>query len=109
MHHLSDPDKAAALAWTAAVVEPGGLIVVIDRVSVDELLFRDWAVVWRRLGAGAPETYAEHVEELTHAGDRPARLQDQLAWMEAAGLHACCLHLYGNRAVLVARKPESSS
>jgi tRNA (cmo5U34)-methyltransferase len=109
MHHLSDSDKAAALAWTAGVVDPGGLIVVIDRVSVGELLFRDWAVVWRRLGATTPETYAEHVEELTQAGDRPARLQDQLAWMETAGLHACCLHLYGNRAVLVARKPESSS
>jgi tRNA (cmo5U34)-methyltransferase len=108
MHHLSDPDKAAALAWTAGVVEPGGLIVVIDRVSVDELLFGDWVVVWRRLDANTAETYAEHVEELTEAGDRPARLQDQLAWMEASGLHACCLNLYGNRAVLVARKPESS-
>jgi tRNA (cmo5U34)-methyltransferase len=107
MHHLSDSDKAAALAWTAGVVDPGGLIVVIDRVKVDELLFRDWAVVWRRLGANTPETYAEHVEELRQAGDRPALLQDQLTWMETAGLHACCLHLYGNRAVLVARKPSS--
>jgi tRNA (cmo5U34)-methyltransferase len=105
MHHLSDSKKAAALAWTAEVVAPGALVVIIDRVKVDELLFRDWAVVWRRLASKAPETYAEHVEELTQAGDRPALLQDQLAWMETAGLHACCLHLYGNRAVLVGRKP----
>lgn len=107
MHHLSDLDKAAALAWMAEVVDPGGLIVVIDRVKVDEALFRDWAVVWRRLGATTPETYAEQLEELKQAGDRPALLQDQLAWMETAGLHASCLHLYGNRAVLVARKPSS--
>lgn len=107
MHHLSDADKAAALAWTAEVVDPGGLVVIIDRVKVDELLFRDWAIVWRRLDSKTPETYADHVEELTRAGDRPAFLQEQLAWMEMAGLHACCLHLYGNRAVLVGRRPSS--
>jgi tRNA (cmo5U34)-methyltransferase len=105
MHHLTDSDKAAALAWTAGVVDPGGLVVIVDRVQVDEPLFRDWAVVWGRLDAETPETYADHVDELIQAGDRPARLQDQLDWMEAAGLDACCLHLYGNRAVMVGRKP----
>ena len=106
MHHLSDTEKAAAFAWTAAVIDPGGLVVVIDRVKVDEPLFQDWAVVWRRVDSKTPRTYANHVEELTQAGDRPALLQDQLAWMTAAGLDACCLHLYGNRAVLVGRKPR---
>ena len=82
MHHLSDAEKAAALAWTAAVVEPGGLVVIVDRVTVAEPLFRDWAVIWRRLGAETPGTYAEHVEELKRSGDQPALLQDQLAWLE---------------------------
>ncbi len=106
MHHLSDPEKAALIAWTATLVAPGGLIVIIDRVKVEEPLFRDWAAVWHRLGSKTPQTYTEHVEELKEAGDRPALLQDQLAWMELAGLDASCLHLYGNRAVMVARKPQ---
>jgi len=106
MHHLSDAEKAATFAWTATLLAPGGLIVIIDRVKVDAPLFRDWAVVWRRLDSRTPQTYVEHVEELTAAGDRPARLQDQLAWMEMAGLDASCFHLYGNRAVIVARKPQ---
>jgi tRNA (cmo5U34)-methyltransferase len=106
LHHLSDFDKAAALAWTGEVVDPGGVVVIVDRVRVDEPLFRDWAVVWGRLDSKTPGSYADHVDELAKAGDRPARLQDQLAWMERAGLHACCLHLYGNRAVIVARKPQ---
>lgn len=105
MHHLPDPDKAAALAWTAGNVAPGGLVVVIDRVKVDERLFRDWAAVWRRLDPNTPETYAEHVEGLTRAGDLPARLEDQLEWMALAGLDACCLHLYGNRALIAGRRP----
>jgi tRNA (cmo5U34)-methyltransferase len=109
MHHLSDSGKAAALAWTAEVVDPGGLVIIVDRVKVDELLFRDWAVVWGRLDSKTPETYAEHIDELMQAGDRPALLQDQLAWMEEAGLQACCLHLYGNRAVIVGRKAPVDS
>jgi tRNA (cmo5U34)-methyltransferase len=109
MHHLSDAEKAAAMAWTAAVVEPGGLIVIIDRVRVAEGLFHDWAVLWRRIDRDTPATYAEHVEALTRAGDRPALLQDQLRWLETARLEASCLHLYGNRAVLVARKPPSNN
>jgi tRNA (cmo5U34)-methyltransferase len=107
MHHLSDAEKAAAIAWTSGVVQPGGLIVIIDRVRVSEGLFRDWAVLWRRIDPDTPATYAEHVEALTRSGDRPALLQDQLRWLETAGLEASCLHLYGNRAVLVARKPPS--
>jgi tRNA (cmo5U34)-methyltransferase len=107
LHHLSDAEKAAAMAWTAEVVEPGGLIVIIDRVRVCEELFHDWAVLWRRIDPGTPATYADHVEALAEAGDRPALLQDQLRWLENAGLEASCLHLYGNRAVLIGRKPVS--
>ena len=109
IHHLSDIDKAAVFAWLAALIEPGGLIVIIDRVRVEEPLFRDWAAVWRKLDPRTPETYAEHAEELRRAGDQPALLQDQLAWMEEAGLVTSCLHLYGNRAVIVGRKPEGES
>jgi tRNA (cmo5U34)-methyltransferase len=105
MHHLADAEKAAAIAWTANVVEPGGLIVIIDRVRVSERLFHDWAVLWRRIDSDTPATYAEHVAALTRAGDRPALLQDQLRWLQNVGLEASCLHLYGNRAVLVARRP----
>jgi tRNA (cmo5U34)-methyltransferase len=105
LHHLDDREKAAALAWTAGLVEPGGLVVIVDRVRVEEPLFKDWLVVWRRVDPTASTTFAEHLEELTRAGDRPATLEDQLSWMNEVGLDACCLHLYGNRALLVGRKP----
>jgi tRNA (cmo5U34)-methyltransferase len=107
MHHPADAEKAAAIAWTADVVEPGGLIVIIDRVRVSEGLFHDWAVLWCRIDPDMPATYAEHVAALTRAGDRPALLQDQLRWLQNAGLEASCLHLYGDRGVLVARRPVS--
>ncbi len=104
LHHLDDREKEAAFAWMAAVVEPRGLVVVIDRVKVEEPLFEDWQVAWRRIDPATSGTYADHLTELAEAGDRPATLDDQIRWMRAAGLAACCLHLYGNRAMLVGRK-----
>jgi hypothetical protein len=82
------------------------LIVIVDRVQIAEPLYRDWSVVWSRIGSRVPETYAEHLEELTAGGDRPTRLHDQLHWLDEAGLDADCFHLYGNRVLLVARKPS---
>jgi SAM-dependent methyltransferase len=106
LHHLSGRDWAGAVKWTANLVEPGGLLVIVDRVQIAEWLFRDWAVVWSRIDSRAPESYMEYLEELTAGGDRPTRLHDQLRWLDEAGLEADCLHLYGNRALLVARKPS---
>jgi SAM-dependent methyltransferase len=106
LHHLSGDEWAAAVNWAAGVVEPGGLIVVVDRVQVAETLFRDWALIWSRIDSRVPETYGEHLDELSAADDRPIRLHDQLGRLEEAGLEADCLHLYGNRAVLVGRKPN---
>lgn len=107
MHHLSGDEWAAVAGQLAKLVEPGGLIVIVDRVQVAEPLYRDWGVVWRRLDSPVPATHAEHAEELAAAGDRPTRLVDQLRRLREAGLEADCLHLYGNRALLVARKPTS--
>ena len=81
-------------------------MVIVDRVQIAEPLFQDWAVLWSRIDSRVPKTYNEHLEELAAGGDRPTRLHDQLRWLEEAGLEADCLHLYGNRAVLVARKPS---
>jgi tRNA (cmo5U34)-methyltransferase len=107
LHHLPDAEKEAVVAWAARVMEPGGLIVIVDRVSIPETLFDAWATTWRRVDSDTPATYAEYAEELERGGDRPARLQDQLAWLEHHGIDAACLHAYGNRALLVGRKRES--
>lgn len=35
----------------------------------------------------------------------PGQLHDHLTWLQNAGLDAMCVHAYGNRAVLLGRKP----
>jgi len=106
LHHLSDADKESAIAWSAGVVESGALIVIVDRVAVPESLFREWTAVWRRIDPATPATYAEYEEQLARGGDRPADVHDQLRWLRNAGLDAMCVHAYGNRVVLVGRKPN---
>lgn len=104
LHHLDDGEKAAALAWMSALTEPSGLVVVIDRVKVEEDLFDDWQVAWRRVDPTVAGTFADYLTALAEGGDRPSTLEDHITWMRAAGLAACCLHLYGDRAMLVGRK-----
>jgi hypothetical protein len=93
-----------AFAWIADLLEPRGLVVVIDSVKVEEPLFDGWKVVWSRIGPALSGTFAEHVAALTEAGDLPSTVEDQIAWMKESGLATCCLHLYGNRAFIVGRK-----
>ena len=89
----------------ARALEPGGLVVVVDRVVVPESLFREWAAVWRRIDPAAPATFEEYEEQLAAGGDRPASMDDHLGWLASAGLDAMCVHAYGHRVVLVARAP----
>src|SRR5438445_12162036 len=70
MHPLSARDWVDAVTWTANLIEPGGLIVIVDRVQIGEPPYRDWSVVWSRIDS-LHQTYAEHLEELRAAGDRP--------------------------------------
>jgi tRNA (cmo5U34)-methyltransferase len=105
LHHLSDADKETTIAWSAGVVESGALILIVDRVAVPESLFPEWAAVWRRIDPATPATYADYAEQLARGGDRPANVYDQLSWLRNAGLDAMCVHAYGNRVVLVGRKP----
>src|SRR5262249_45041989 len=103
LHHLLDQAKAALVAWSSRVLQPGGLLVIVDRVSVPEPLFKDWVAVWRRIDPETPATYGEYEEQLRRGGDRPASLEDHLRWLQAAGMDAICVHAYGNRVVLVGR------
>lgn len=103
LHHLSDSEKEAVFAWSASVVEPGGLVVVVDRVAVPAALFGECAAVWRRIDAATPATYAEYEGQLAAGGDRPATVHDQLGWLANAGLDPMCVHAYGDRVVLMAR------
>jgi tRNA (cmo5U34)-methyltransferase len=104
LHHLPDTRKTGLIDWIARALQPEGLLVIVDRVRVPEDVFSDWTVVWRRVDPAMSETYEQHLAALAAGGDQPALLEDHLSWLAAAGLAPSCLHLYGNRALIVGRK-----
>jgi tRNA (cmo5U34)-methyltransferase len=68
IHHLESERKRALFAKIHAALEPGGVFMMGDLV--------------------VPDDPAEEVMELTPDHDRPDRLIDLLAWLDAAGFDA---------------------
>ena len=89
VHHLDGAGKADLFRRVAAVLAPGGRFVLGDVVVPDR-----------------PE---DAVVPLTPDFDLPDRADDQLAWLEAAGLDARLVWSERDLAVLAAEHPSLSS
>jgi hypothetical protein len=82
--------------------------VLSDRIMITSAaLFPYYVALWNRLRArhGSPPAppgygYAEHLYHLAVQGDRPDTVEDQVAWLRAAGFGAAgCFYRYLERAV----------
>jgi trans-aconitate methyltransferase len=81
VHHLDGAGKAELFARVAAVLAPGGRFVLGDVV--------------------VPDDPADAVTPLDRALDRPSSIEEQLAWMAAAGLSPTVAWRERDLAVLV--------
>ncbi|MGA7730678.1 MAG: methyltransferase domain-containing protein [Chloroflexia bacterium] len=112
IHNVAHPHKREAFAFIHHALMPGGLFLLLDRIRVGTPgLFNAYGSVWDRLdrmsGARHREgnTFEEHERSVSTRGDRPATLEEHLAWLREAGFaEVACLHLHGNRALIAARK-----
>jgi tRNA (cmo5U34)-methyltransferase len=84
VHHLDGPGKADLFARAAAALAPGGRLVVGDVV--------------------VPEDPQDAAIELTPGYDQPSTVDEQLGWLEAAGLTASAPWRRGDLAVLVGER-----
>jgi len=85
VHHLDGPDKQDLFCRVAGVLAPGGTFVLADVV--------------------VPEQEEDVVTPIDGVHDRPDRLDDQLAWLRAAGLTAETVWSYKDLAVIRATRP----
>jgi tRNA (cmo5U34)-methyltransferase len=83
VHHLDAGGKADLFRRVADVLEPGGRFVLGDVV--------------------VPEDASDATTPLSPGFDMPSRVDEQLAWLIAAGLSASVAWTSGDLAVLVAR------
>jgi tRNA (cmo5U34)-methyltransferase len=88
VHHLDGSGKADLFRRVAAVLAPGGRFVLGDVV--------------------VPDDPADAVTPLSPGFDLPSRADDQLAWLDEAGLEAGVVWADGDLAVIGAVKPLAS-
>lgn len=87
IHHLDDPGKAALFRRIFDALKPGGIFVNAEEVlaptaALDQFYWDEWERQAR--AAGAPDEEFAGVEERAKY-DKPAKLDDQLAWLGEAG------------------------
>ena len=108
IHHLSGEEKQILFRTVAGLLRPGGLFVLADRIMLTSAgLFPYYRALQSRLQVqhGNPPIpaaygYAEHLYAMHARGDRPDTVEDQVAWLRAAGFGAAdCFYRYLERAV----------
>jgi len=109
VHHLDPAGKQALFAWVAGQLRPGGIFLLSDRIHLPSAaLFPYYQALYaaQQAGHGAPPLppgfgYAAHLRALALRADLPDTVEDQLAWLRAAGFgEAGCFYRYIERAVL---------
>lgn len=112
LHNMPHGTKKEAFGRVHDVLPPGGLFLVLDRISVESpSLYGLYKSLWSRqervygTRMEVDDTFEEHRRTVGCKGDHPASLEQHLAWLRETGFDAACLHLHGNRALFAARKP----
>lgn len=106
LHHLSHADKRAGFRRLFAALRPGGAFLLRDVVAAPAPALEPvYQALWREFvrsqGYDDLSWFAAHLEE-----DNPARVEDQLAWLEDAGFtEPACHWRHLNVALMGARKP----
>lgn len=110
-HDLSEAAKRAVIAKAAAVLAPGGVFLLYDRLRLSEpALFPLQQSIWRRIEreyGRAMRTAVSFEDYLADLGsdNAPASLEEYFAWFREAGLAPACLHLHGNVALFAGARP----
>jgi len=108
LHHVPHDRKARALAMLARTLSAGGLLILVDRLSLEDAALRSvhgsmWEWLERRSTIKSGWSAADLFRRIAGKQDHTEDLEAHLALLREAGFTAGCLQLALNRAVLVGR------
>lgn len=112
IHHIDAPAKRALFEAVHALLQPGGLFVLSDKLRFDPGFHRQHVALWNRTRDAhgfercpVAQPHEDYLAAEREAGDVPDTLFEQLGWLRDAGFVAAeTFWQLGNRAVLAARK-----
>lgn len=110
IHNCSDEGKQKTLASVRAVLAPGGVFLLMDRMRlVTPALFGVYQTIWRTVGAAfntqqmEGENFVEHEQMRIERGDKPGSVEQNLLWLREAGFReAAPVQVVGIRALIAA-------
>jgi ubiquinone/menaquinone biosynthesis C-methylase UbiE len=108
LHHVPHDRKRRVLALLARTLSPGGLLILVDRLTFEDNAMRSvqasmWAWLERRCAVKSGWSPDDLFRRLAGKEDHTAGLEEHLAMLRAAGFSAACLELQLNRAVFAGR------
>jgi SAM-dependent methyltransferase len=113
LHHVPHMVKRHVFAKIHGLLDPRGVFYILDRIQVDPPeLFDQFHLVWNRLQTvhqtkiDEGSTYAQHIQMLNEKADDPATLEENLLWLRDTSFNVACIHLHGNRALIIARPKQ---
>jgi tRNA (cmo5U34)-methyltransferase len=108
LHHVPHDRKRRLLALLAQTLLPGALLVLMDRLALEDPALRSvhgsmWEWLERRSTIKSGWSAADLFRRIAGKQDHTEGLEAHLALLREAGFTASCLQLELNRAVLVGR------
>lgn len=108
LHHVPDDQKRRVFALLARTLSPGGLLILVDRLTLPNDALRSvhgsmWEWLEHRSSVKSGWSADDLFRRIARKEDHTASLEAHLAMLRAAGFIATCLQLELNRAVLVGR------
>ena len=108
LHHVPDDRKRAVFALLARTLSPGGLLILVDRLTLADDALRSvqgsmWSWLERRAAMKSGWSADDLFRRIARKDDHTASLEEHLAMLRQAGFTATCLQLELNRAVLAGR------
>jgi tRNA (cmo5U34)-methyltransferase len=109
LHHVPDDRKRLALALLARLLSPGGLLILVDRLTLAEGELRSvhgsmWNWLERRAAVKSGWSADDLFRRIANKEDHTASLERHLSMLREAGFVATCLQLELNRAVFAGRR-----
>ncbi len=109
LHHVPNDCTRRALAVVARTLSPGGLLILVDRLTLADDALRPvhgnmWT--WRERNAAIKSGWSadDLFRRIAKKEDHTASLEEHLVLLREAGFTATCLQLELNRAVFVGRR-----
>jgi tRNA (cmo5U34)-methyltransferase len=110
LHNAADESKSKTLASVRAVLAPGGLFLLSDRMRLaTPALFPVYRSLWDEAGPeygnqqNEGHSFAEHEASVARKGDRPGSLEQNILWLREAGFaEVAAVQVIGIRAIVAA-------